>query len=737
MKLIKFSLQATLFMMLLNSILPAYAQKEAVNKYDPTLAHVLHQAFQNRYLNPKRCIILMKNYINNSARYNNIAKNKKTLTNQGHNPILLLAFCYIQLDQYSKAVKLLSPFLSGQNVSKNTIEALSLMAIEIPEDERLNMTDQQLYKLTKHQLSGIKDVTLANKSKLKISLQFTLIQLALSVNDFKSAGHFMDIIKAELEKHKNIYGNTLLDFYYGVYYVSINQQQVGLGYLLHANKLAEYNKYIGLNSRIKTTISQLYQQKYQFELAGTFAAQNVDIQMRTKNQIKQAESLINLAILKRQNKQYNTAIIYLFNTFELISGEGNVNIFAELFFELGKNYAAEFEENHLAKTLELADKYLQNARADFTKIGKTKSEIKTLLLLSKLNIDKKEIALAILQLKKALFISGSNYPMLRIQAYEMLASSYEVTGNHKLAILNFKKFYTLQTKIKANLFRLQQLQISEQLYLFKKNQKHRELENKNKKLNQKNMKIAANILFYQWIVAISILLIIYLLTKIYQFNRRQKTASELLSFHRRSSLPTQDIQDNHYTTLYIGKPLYYALIHVPYLSHLNLLKGLFKGKKIESRLGKLLLKDFKGKADIFHIRDDQLLFISEQALHKDAIDLILKIEQFFIMFADKYCLSGNISIGLTAFPFLQHAEKAVNSERTIDIISLALYGAKQLQAQSHEMSWVEFSAIDKLSPAFIDGNLWSIAQKGINKGIIKVRSSHPHLVIDWPEIKKN
>lgn len=110
MKLIKFSLQATLVMLLLNSILQAHAYQKTFKKYNPQSEKVLQHAFQNRYLNPKRCISLVKKYINNRPRYNNISRNKKILSHQGHTPTVLLAFCHVQLDQYSKAVKLLTPF---------------------------------------------------------------------------------------------------------------------------------------------------------------------------------------------------------------------------------------------------------------------------------------------------------------------------------------------------------------------------------------------------------------------------------------------------------------------------------------------------------------------------------------------------------------------------------------------------------------------------------------------------
>ena len=58
----------------------------------------------------------------------------------------------------------------------------------------------------------------------------------------------------------------------------------------------------------------------------------------------------------------------------------------------------------------------------------------------------------------------------------MLALSYEITGNHQQAILYFKDFYGLQNRIKEHQFKLQQLQISEQLQLFENTQQQKQLE---------------------------------------------------------------------------------------------------------------------------------------------------------------------------------------------------------------------------------------------------------------------
>ena len=733
MILIKYSLQLIVFVILIQLTRPAYASIESHNEITSLS---LKHALQNRYLAPKVCINVAQHYLDEKDIAHQDERAGIVSILNSPDQISLLAFCHIQLNHYSQAIDLLTPLLTETRLSNKKIQALSVIALNIPESDRPKISNATLIKYTNHQLELIKKSDIENKNELEISLYFTMVQLSLNVDNYQQAGYAIERIKNKLENYPSVYYNALLSFYYGIYYIKINQQQLAVSSLLYANQLSDTIEYTDLSRKIKTALSQLYQSKYQFKRALIFSTQNVDIQMRTKNPIKQAQSLVELAILKRLNKEYNTGTIYLFNALELINKENNKQLFADIFFELGQNYAFKFQEEKSQKTLKLAQKYLQNARSYFSELGKRKLEIEVLLLLAQLNISHQEIALAILQLEKVLNISGANFPRLRVRAFEMLALSYEISGDPQRAILHFKNFHSLQNQIKAHLFRLQQLQISEQLHLFEETQKHRKLEVENKKLKELNSSSSENVNFYKSIAAISTLLILYLLAKSHRLIRIEKKSRLKLSFHGRSGLPTQYTRENHYKDLYSEKPLYYVLVYIPYLSQLNLTQGLLKGKKIERRMGALLSQHFKGRAHIFHIRDSQILFVSEASLHRNSTEFALKIEQFFTLFSEKYRLPNKISMGVTSFPFLSHAKKAVSPERTINIASLALYGSRKLQDQSEETTWVELCPMENLSPAFVDGNLWSIGQQGISKGVIKVKSSHPELNIEWPEIKE-
>ena len=72
----------------------------------------------------------------------------------------------------------------------------------------------------------------------------------------------------------------------------------------------------------------------------------------------------------------------------------------------------------------------------------------------------------------------------------------------------------------------------------------------------------------------------------------------------------------------------------------------------------------------------------------------------------------------------------------LNLTSLALFGACQLREKTNESSWLELYAIEKIQPAFFDGDLWLLGQAGIRNGIVKLKCSHPGIPIKWPELNK-
>ncbi|WP_019614649.1 tetratricopeptide repeat protein [Psychromonas ossibalaenae] len=710
----------------------------------------LKDAFQARFSAPNYCIektslyLKVKNPDNKPTDALNLLEGQTEAASQKSSglqinyvfPTQLMAYCYAQIEEYPQVLQLLTPLLSSSNLFTARIRTLNILALEIPEEERPQFSNQFLLSALHEALQKIQQSPFNGSTDLSINLLFTISKLSIESNQYRDANIALEQAKELLKNNPNSRLQAWLAYYYGIYYEQINQQRLAISSLMSANKLSDKQGFTKLSGEVKTRIADMYQQKHRFSRAIDFASQRVELYMNTKNTIKQADSLIQIAILKRKNKENNQALIYLFNALELVQNKSKSDLLAHVFLELGQTYATNNNEQTKQKDLELAQKYLQNARYHFTQLNKPRQQIESLLMLAQLNIVNDDPALAILQLEKVLYLSTEKYHSLRVKAFEKLALSYEITGNHEQAILHFKNFHSLQNRIKERLFRLQQLQITEQLQLFEQTQQQKQLENENTELQKNSNRFRAFTysLFALFILAACALF--YTLINNKKLQKQNELSRQKLASHIRTKLPSQQTDTNHFNYFYRGNPLFYALVNVPFLNSLNELFGILAADKIEQKLGEALQIYFGSSVGIFQIRDNQILFISEQKVHQNAALFAQKIEQFFNSFAERHNLQKSISIGLVAFPFLNNASRAINPTRILNLSSLALFGASQIRESKKQSSWVELFAIDNLQPAFFDGDLWVLGQTAIKKGIVKINSSHNDHLIKWPELDK-
>jgi hypothetical protein len=735
---------ADFFSIIITTLLIAFSTSSlAISLLSADVPEPLKKAYEGRHTAPYNCIETTTRYIKKQRPfYENASVTTDKASPLATNNVQaeqLLAFCYAQIEEYQQAYQLLMTLLNTQKFSLSQLRTLNILAREIPEAERVELNNSMLINRLNINLQKMDAQSLAGDSDIKIMMLLTISKLSLEDNQYRNANIALESVKELLKNNNNNELDAWLFYYYGLYFEKINQEQLAISNLFTANQLAEKYQLIQLNSEAKKSIAQLYQQKYLYKRAINVAKQRVELYVNTKNRVKQAESLIQLAILHNKNNEKNSALIYLFNALELIQKDKHSSILAHVYLELGRTYSHYLtgrfvtNENHQKERL-LAQKYLQNARYHFVRLGKVRYQIESLLLLANLNINTEDPALAILQLEKVLQLAQGNYPTLRVQAFEMLASSYEITGNHQQAILHFKNFHALQNNIKEHLFSLQQLQINEQLQLIELTQQQRQLEIENSELE--STKVLFEILTYSTlaILFISLLTLIFFIIKHKNLANLNKKINYQLTIHPRTLLPSQQAQGNHFNYDYDNEPLYYALINIPFLTQLNELSGLFSGAELENKLGIALMNFFTDKADIFQIRDNQILLISEQKVYMSANNLAENITMFFNDFIDKHQLPDGISIGIVAFPFLNNVSRAITPTRMVNLSSLALFGASQLRNEYQQNSWLELYAIDNLPPAFFDGDLWVLGQKAIKKGVVKINSSHPNHQFDWPEL---
>jgi len=720
----------------------------AVERLDANLPITLKNAFYGRHKTPNTCIESIELYLKDKQGIDITSGPISTLsegvTAKYAVPIQLLAFCYAQVEEYQQTYQLLNKLLKQQDFSIEQLRSLELLASEVPEEKRPEYNNQRLIKILTSSLHKIENSPFAKQPNLEVRLLLIITKLHLQIDQYNDANITLSLAKRMLKSNPNDKLDGWLSYYSGIYYVKINQQQLAVANLFFANKVAQRQELIQLSGEVKRTIAELYQAKHLFKRAIDFASQRVELYVKTENRIKQADSLIKLAILKENNNEKNESLIYLFNALELIQDKKHSSLLAQIYLELGRTYSRyvtksqtnyEINKKNQKERL-LAQKYLQNARYHFTRLKEVRYQIESLLLLAQLNLINDDPALAILQLEKTLKLAPNEHPKLRARAFDMLASSYELTGNHQQAITYFKNFHALQNRIKAHSLALQQLRINEQLQLIERTQQKQQLELENSVLKNTNAQFET--LTYGTIFLL--IVIIFCLFKILVRYRKlvfsESRSQHQLNYHPRTHLASQQVQRNDFEYVYYGEPLYYALVSLPFLTLLNTSSGLFSGAKKEAELGKALLKHFQDSADIFQIRDNQILFISEQKKHENAQCFAQKIELFFTQFIAKNQLTSGISIGIVAFPFLNNVSRAITPIRMLNLSSLALFGANQLLDKYQQNSWLELYAIDNLQPAFFDGDLWVLGQKAIQKGIVKVNSSHPNHTFYWPEMDK-
>lgn len=725
---------STLFALFLLQVSPAVA----LELIDATIPVSLRAAYNARYTAPLTCIEKTKQYINQrkyvELHYWPLSGGKKHKKEFNAFPTQLQAFCYTQIEDYATALNLLLPLLEKNNLSNEHIRSLNLIALTIPEEDRAQLNNISVLK--KIYDSAMQNQSLAGSPHFSIVQLFAISKLSLQTNQYQNAFNALEEIKKRIKGNNAVKLHAWLVYYYGVYYKQINQQQLASFSFLQANTLADKFAFIGLSGQAKKSLVDMYQKKYRFPIAFDFAEQRIALYLNTENKIKQADSLIQLALLKREQNDNNQSLIYLFNALELVRNNKNSDLLARVQLEIGRTYLANSKNKKNSKELPLAQKYLQNARFHFSRMHKTRQQIESLLLLAQLNISNSDSALSILQLQEVLQLSANNYFPLRVQAFEMLALIYEVTGDLQQAILHFKNFHELQNRIKQHVLELQQLQISEQLQLFENTQQQEQLKIKNTQLEKANARLKTLTYSSMSLLMLVIILFSYTLIRNKKLRKRNKFAQQQLAFHSRTKLPLLHANNDYLNSIYTGVPLYYALVNIPFLSQLNELVGSYEGAKIEDKLGLALKLYFTDSVDIFQTRDNQILFISKQQAHQNARTLAQKTEGFFTSFSEKHQLENRISCGIVAFPFLTNAGRAINANRIVELSNLALFAATQIRQSKQQSSWVELYAIDNLQPAFLDGDLWRLGQSAIDKGIVKTNSSHSEFIFDWPALVK-
>jgi hypothetical protein len=182
--------------------------------------------------------------------------------------------------------------------------------------------------------------------------------------------------------------------------------------------------------------------------------------------------------------------------------------------------------------------------------------------------------------------------------------------------------------------------------------------------------------------------------------------------------------------------LHYLLFRVPFLLNVREQHGYQASSEIEQAFGAYIETLTPQDGRIYDLREGHLLYVVPQRhvanLHQLAGDLLIAIAAF----PCDYPIDRRVSLGIVSHPFLPKAATALDHHGLFDLCYLALSGAIQLSEKHQQNVWLELAAIDCQQAAFFNGDVWQCALMAIDKGLVKVNSSHEKQWVNWHQLAR-
>ncbi|WP_237332845.1 tetratricopeptide repeat protein [Zobellella iuensis] len=455
-------------------------------------------------------------------------------------------------------------------------------------------------------------------------------------------------------------------------------------------------------------------------------------------------SLLNLGRVTRAGNDANLALVYFFNALDLVRIQGDNELMARLYLEIGHSYLQ-------LKTFAEARHYLDMARANFERSQDVPRQIDTLLQLGQLHLEQQETGLALLQLDRARQLAEQRDDVPRlIESHRLLAQLFETSGNMTQALVHHKAFHAyFERASRLNRLLTQSLVQGNDQQL----QQERELtglRRQNEQLQQDRQRFA---LLAASLSLIAPLLLYGMIRNHIRGRRLQQEGTELrhaLLVEPRTGLPNwrqlmqrlpqemakrQLRSEQWYLNETEAQPfndkIYYFLLHVPFMVDLSERVGLEHAANIQQKLGNYLQGRIHPKARLYDLREGQFIYVISQRQVVDLQQTLSSLERMFTEFPCQFQLDQRLAIGIIGHPFLPKAPHALDDMRLGDILYLAMAAAHQLAEQTGELAWVELLAVDCQQAAFFNGEIRHCCVQAILKGLVKVNSSHKKQQIDW------
>ncbi|MEM0549007.1 MULTISPECIES: hypothetical protein [Aeromonas] len=535
----------------------------------------------------------------------------------------------------------------------------------------------------------------------------------------------------------------------GDLYRALQQPQLALGEYIDAQQQARNLNdplFLGL---LSNQIVKLYQQEQEPQKALQYANEAANYFHSIGNPSLLCDSLIVLARLNRDQGDLNLALVYFFNALDLIDEGSNRPQSSLLKYEIGKTYLQ-------SGNLSLASNYLNAARQSHELNDAKEPLIDTLLLLGELYLKKQEAAIAILQLENARALADQIGDTRRqYEVFRLLSLAYEQKGFLRQALDSYKRFHRLGEEVRQQEIAQEQAAIRDNYVHVERVQHIKELEQQLSQSEHQQERYLWSSITTSLLLALFIYLFFTLWLKLRTARLQAKRTGEALLIEPRSGLANWQRLMNRWPremakrqlkserwylseepTSEFDDKLHYLLFRVPFLLNVREQHGYQASSEIEQAFGAYIETLTPQDGRIYDLREGHLLYVVPQRhvanLHQLAGDLLIAIAAF----PCDYPIDRRVSLGIVSHPFLPKAATALDHHGLFDLCYLALSGAIQLSEKHQQNVWLELAAIDCQQAAFFNGDVWQCALMAIDKGLVKVNSSHEKQWVNWHQLAR-
>lgn len=718
-------------------------QAQSLVQTDPARCVQITSAFLTRAANNPQQIISNRQefgYREPILNYSSIA--------QSVGAYLLKGECLLQLGQYQATQQALDKAMVLAD--KENLPELKAHGLYLKIRSQLLKPDHQ--SSSRPLLSELEELlTAPNLKQSQLQIYSRLLRTSYDIDNQQLEDAKVHLAEARNWAEKAGYplASAWVSAISGDLYRALQQPQLALGEYIDAQQQAKHLNdplFLGL---LSNQIVKLYQQEQEPQKALQYANEAANYFHSIGNPSLLCDSLIVLARLNRDQGDLNLALVYFFNALDLIDEGSNRPQSSLLKYEIGKTYLQ-------SGNLSLASNYLNAARQSHELNDAKEPLIDTLLLLGELYLKKQEAAIAILQLENARALADQIGDTRRqYEVFRLLSLAYEQKEFLRQALDSYKRFHRLGEEVRQQEIAQEQAAIRDNYVHVERVQHIKELEQQLSQSEHQQERYLWSSITTSLLLALFIYLFFTLWLKLRTARLQAKRTGEALLIEPRSGLANWQRLMNRWPremakrqlkserwylseepTSEFDDKLHYLLFRVPFLLNVREQHGYQASSEIEQAFGAYIETLTPQDGRIYDLREGHLLYVVPQRhvanLHQLAGDLLIAIAAF----PCDYPIDRRVSLGIVSHPFLPKAATALDHHGLFDLCYLALSGAIQLSEKHQQNVWLELAAIDCQQAAFFNGDVWQCALMAIDKGLVKVNSSHEKQWVNWHQLAR-